>query len=355
MAAAPVTDYRHVLRERTPLIDLRAPAEFARGAFPHAVNLPLLDDTERAAVGTRYRERGQAAAIALGESLVAGATRTGRIDAWRQFVAEHPSTHLYCWRGGLRSRIAQQWLGECGVEVPRIGGGYRALRRTCIEAIDEFACSERILVIGGRTGSGKTVLLQTVAGAVDLEALANHRGSAFGAMRTAQPPPIAFENALGIELLRRPAGTVLLEDESRTIGRLAVPEPLHRAMQRAPLVVLEVSRHKRAEHIFDEYVAAPLRSGVDPGDLKLRFEAATDRIRRRLGGVRHLAVRRAIEAAFTGSAGASDRHVEWIELLLEWYYDPMYDYQLQGKQTRIVARGDAATIQTYLARAFTAD
>jgi len=355
MAAGSVTDYRHVLCERTPLIDLRAPAEFARGAFPYAVNLPLLDDAERAAVGTRYRERGQAAAIELGESLVAGATRAGRVEAWRRFVARHPSTHLYCWRGGLRSRIAQQWLAECGVEVPRIDGGYRALRRTCIEAIDAFALSQRSIVIGGRTGSGKTALLKTFVGAVDLEALANHRGSAFGAMHTAQPAPIAFENTLGIELLRRPSGPVLLEDESRTIGRLAVPESLHGAMQRAPLIVLEVSRRERAAHIHDEYVAEPLRRGIAARELQQRFCAATDRIRRRLGGVRHLAVRRAIDAAFADAPSNRDRHIEWIELLLEWYYDPMYDYQLEGKRARIVERGDAATIRTYLAKALAID
>ena len=148
---------------------------------------------------------------------------------------------------------------------------------------------------------------------------------------------------------------MLLEDESRTIGRLAVPESLHGAMQRAPLVVLEASRRERAAHIHDEYVAEPLRCGIAATELRLRFCAATDRIRRRLGGVRHLAVRRAIDAAFADAPSDRDRHIEWIELLLEWYYDPMYDYQLQGKQTRIVARGDAATIQTYLARAFTAD
>ena len=127
-----VADHRRILREGLPLIDLRAPTEFALGAFPGAVNLPLLTDAERAAVGTRYKQCGQQAAIALGEELVSGATRTERIDSWRTFIATHPGTLLYCWRGGLRSQIAQEWLRDSGVEVARIAGGYKTLRRTCL-------------------------------------------------------------------------------------------------------------------------------------------------------------------------------------------------------------------------------
>jgi tRNA 2-selenouridine synthase len=115
-----VADHRRILREGLPLIDLRAPTEFGLGAFPGAVNLPLLTDAERAAVGTRYKQCGQQAAIALGEELVSGATRTERVDSWRTFIATHPGTLLYCWRGGLRSQVAQNWLRDSGVEVARI-------------------------------------------------------------------------------------------------------------------------------------------------------------------------------------------------------------------------------------------
>src|SRR5262249_43518466 len=148
---------------------------------PSAINLPLLTDSERAAIGTHYKAHGQQAAIELGESLVSGDTRAARIDAWRTFVAAHPTAMLYCWRGGLRSQIAQDWLREAGVAVPRVAGGYKALRRTCMVAIDEFSASARLLVVGGRTGSGKTELLGAFANSIDLERLANHRGSAFGA------------------------------------------------------------------------------------------------------------------------------------------------------------------------------
>ena len=349
MAERIVADHRRVLREGLPLIDLRAPAEFALGAFPGAVNLPLLTDAERAAVGTRYKQCGQQAAIALGEELVSGAARIARIDAWRGFVAAHPGTLLYCWRGGLRSQIAQQWLRDSGIDIGRIAGGYKVLRRTCLRAIEEFCATTPLLVIAGRTGSGKTELLNEFEAAIDLELLVNHRGSAFGSTATAQPTPIAFENRLAIEMLGamgRPR--VIVEDESRTIGRLALPDALHAAMQAAPLVVLEVPRHERARRIHREYIEAPLTDGTSATQLRERFCNALDRIRRRLGGLRHARMRELVEAAFDHDPANATPHLVWIEQLLEWYYDPMYDHQLTAKQGRIVRTGDRAAISAYL-------
>ncbi len=352
MGGRTVADHRRVLREGLPLIDLRAPAEFALGAFPGAVNLPLLTDAERAAIGTRYKECGQQAAIALGEDLVSGEVRSARIDAWRNFVATHPGTLLYCWRGGLRSQIAQEWLRDCGVDVARITGGYKALRRTCLAAIDEFCATTPLLVIAGRTGSGKTDLLNEFDAVIDLERLVNHRGSAFGSMATAQPTPIAFENRLAIEMMKVIGlPRVVVEDESRTIGRLALPDPLHAAMQAAPLVVLEVPRHERAARIYREYVEVPLSDGTQPQQLRDRFANALDRIQRRLGGLRHSQVTELLEAAFGNDPRGETAHIKWIERLLEWYYDPMYDHQLTAKQSRIVRTGDHATIAAYLQQA----
>jgi tRNA 2-selenouridine synthase len=350
-AAAIVADYRRVLRERLPLIDLRAPTEFARGAFAHAVNLPLLTDSERAAVGTRYKACGQQAAIALGEELVAGGTRAARIEAWHSFVTTHPTALLYCWRGGLRSAIAQDWLHAAGVEIGRVAGGYKALRQTCLNVIQAFSAGQRLLVLGGRTGSGKTALLREFERAVDLEALAKHRGSAFGATASPQPTPIGFENELAVELLNKTSPRpVLLEDESRTIGRLAVPDALHAAMQAAPIVVLDVPRSERAQHIFREYVEAPVCSGADLARIHQRFVHAVDRIRRRLGGLRHASIRTAIDSAFAAQPISTELHLAWISLLLEWYYDPMYDHQLTAKQGRVTLRGDRTTVAAHLRR-----
>jgi len=350
MAERIVADHRRVLRDHVPLIDLRAPTEFAQGAFPAAVNLPLLTDAERAAVGTRYKACGQQAAIELGHSLVAGATRAARIDAWRAFIAANPSALLYCWRGGLRSQIAQDWLREAGLDVARIRGGYKALRRVCIGVIEEFSASTRLLVLGGRTGSGKTELLNAFDASIDLERLANHRGSAFGAAFSPQPTPIAFENGLAIAMLRVPSRTaVLFEDESRTIGRLALPDALHTALQAAPVAVLDVGRQERAARILRDYVEAPLGSGIAPERLQARFVAANDRIARRLGGLRHARVKQSIDDAFASTSPHA--HLTWIEQLLEWYYDPMYDHQLTSKKSRVIVQGDATVVRDFLANA----
>lgn len=339
---------RAILSSGVPLIDVRAPAEFARGAFPGAINLPLLDDEQRAAVGKCYRREGQPAAVALGERLVSGAIRERRLAAWCNAAVGHPDSRFYCWRGGLRSQTVQRWLGEAGVSVALIDGGFKALRATCLAVIEEFAEASRLLVLGGRTGSGKTELLNSLPRSLDLEGFANHRGSAFGARPTPQPTPIDFENALATGLLRHdPASSLLVEDESRTIGRLAVPESLHAAMQRAPLIILEVETAERSAHIWREYVDAPLVAGGDPAVLAGGYLASSDRIKRRLGGLRHAEVRRLMDAAF---ATDNDQHAHqrWIEALLSGYYDPMYDYQLAKKQARILFRGDRDAVRDYL-------
>ena len=355
MSGGTIADHRRVLIEGFPLIDLRAPAEFALGAFPGAVNLPLLTDAERAAIGTRYKTCGQTAAIALGEVLVSGATRRTRIDAWRAHIDTHPGSLLYCWRGGLRSQIAQQWLQEAGVAVARIEGGYKALRSTCLDAIDAFCASPRLLVLAGRTGSGKTDLLREFDASIDLEQLVNHRGSAFGSAFTPQPTPISFENTLAIELMRkRSHPCLLIEDESRTIGRLALPIALHAAMQAAPLAVIEVSRDERVQRIHHEYVDGPLRAGVTAAELHRRFVDAVDRIRRRLGGQRHADVRSAINTAFGSGVTGSGLHLTWIGMLLDWYYDPMYDHQLMTKHGRIAAAGDRPAIRDFVRGRLTA-
>ena len=352
-----VSDHAAVLADGAPLIDLRSPAEFRRGAFPGAVNVPLLTDAEREQVGIRYKHGGRDAAIALGNTLVSDDVKAARLTEWQRIVDEHPDTMLYCWRGGLRSETVQGWLAETGRHVPRIGGGYRALRRCCIEALGR---RREWLVVGGRTGVGKTVIVKQVPDSIDLEGLANHRGSAFGKRRTPQPTPISFENALAVELLRRNTRTgsrkdapqssrrgsgstpTVVEDESRTIGRLAIPERVYTDMQAAPIVLVESDRQARIENIYREYVV----EADDREQLREALETALDNIRRRLGGARHREVRDRMGRAF--EAGDAEAHRDWIGMLLDWYYDPMYDYQIGKKTHRIVFRGDANAVRDYL-------
>ena len=333
-------DYAGLLTSQTPLIDLRAPAEFARGALPGAINLPLLTDDERHQVGIRHKQDGPLAAFELGERLVSGAVRAARLRGWTAFLDAHPNAVLYCWRGGARSQIVQTWLSEQGRDVARLAGGYKALRQFCLA---ELEMPRQWVVLGGRAGSAKTELLQEIPGHVDLEGLANHRGSAFGGRATPQPTPIDFENALAVALAQRGrAGTLAVEDESRTIGRLAIPQAVFGAMQAAPLVVVEVPREARIDHIVQGYALAPDAS-------QARLTAALDNIARRLGSERHQRAREAMAAAFVDGSAAA--HRRWVSMLLDWYYDPMYDHQLEQKRDRIVFRGDAMAAKAQLLRA----
>lgn len=126
-----ITDYRDIFLNDRPMMDTRAPVEFVKGAFPGVVNLPLMTDDERQRVGTCYKQQGQQAAIVLGHELVSGAIKAERVEQWAQFARANPDGYLYCFRGGLRSQIVQQWLHEAGLDYPRVGGGYKAMRTFC--------------------------------------------------------------------------------------------------------------------------------------------------------------------------------------------------------------------------------
>ena len=230
-------DFERLVRDQRPLIDTRAPVEFQAGAFPGAVNLPLMTDEERSAVGTCYKEQGNEAAVKLGHALVNETVRRPRIQAWANFYRAHPDALLYCFRGGQRSEIAQRWLYEYeGMVIPRLRGGYKALRRFLIEQLQRRIPTKlkglRRFVMSGRTGSGKTRLLARIDHKIDLEALANHRGSAFGRHIDPQPTQIDFENRLAYALIQfcaKPNPYLVFEDEGRNIGRLYLPQPTFEA------------------------------------------------------------------------------------------------------------------------------
>ena len=187
MNIVPESEFRQLFLTNHPLMDVRAPAEFVKGAFPQAINLPLMNDSERTKVGTCYKQQGQQAAIELGHALVNGNIKQQRIDAWCQHIQQQPNSFLYCFRGGLRSQLTQQWLQHAGINIPYVQGGYKAMRAFLIKTIDSAPEKNQILVISGSTGSGKTEFIHQRKDAIDLEGIANHRGSSFGSQITAQP------------------------------------------------------------------------------------------------------------------------------------------------------------------------
>jgi tRNA 2-selenouridine synthase len=360
MALPQIDDFRTVVTEHRPLIDTRAPVEFAKGSFPGAVNLPLMNDEERAQVGTTYKQQGNAAAVALGHRLVSGTIRAERIAAWVDFVERHPDAILFCWRGGQRSKIVQEWLYEAGHTVPRLHGGYKAFRNYLIDESLRLARTKETLLLGGRTGSGKTRILKRFDDAVDLEGLANHRGSSFGRYATPQPTQIAFENALAYAQIRHDAAghrRLLLEDESRNIGHRYIPHALFEIWQSAPVVIVDVPLEQRVEITFEEYVlhaqadyARAVAEGETPYPWIEVMHHNFTRIRKRLGDERYRRLKERLDAAWDHQIRTGDptQHRDWIEPLLREYYDPMYDYQIARKTERIVFRGETEAVYDYL-------
>ncbi|WP_343595523.1 tRNA 2-selenouridine(34) synthase MnmH [Pseudomonas sp.] len=355
------TDFRQLFLNDAPMMDMRAPIEFAKGAFPGTVNLPLMNDQERQKVGTCYKQQGQAAAITLGHQLVSGAVLRERLHAWVSFAQKHPDGYLYCARGGLRSMLVQNVLrDEAGIDYPRIKGGYKAMRNFLLNTTQQAVEQCDFILVGGLTGSGKTDVLHQLGNALDLEGHANHRGSSFGKRATAQPAQIDFENKLAVDVLKKRARGIdqfVLEDEGRIVGSCMVPLELYKGMQRYPLVWLEDSFENRVGRLLRDYginLCAEFidRYGEDQGRhlYAERLTQSMGNIRKRLGGERHQRMSELLRQALEEQlrSGEVDLHRGWLEVLLKEYYDPMYAYQREAKAERIEFAGDAVEVREYL-------
>jgi len=348
-----IADLHELLRTQPPMLDLRSPSEFAQAHIPGAVNIPLLDDEQREAVGTCYKQKGEEAALALGDQLISGEVKEARLKHWGEWVAQHPDGVLFCWRGGLRSRLTQQAIQTLGCSVPRAVGGYQMLRRELLSEIENIPQGEGFGVVSGRTGTGKTDVLHQLSHQIDLEGFANHKGSAFGLGATPQPTQVNFENRIGLKLLQRDsAKRYWFEDESLLIGRCSLPKALHEALRTYPAVELVSSVEGRVDRLLKDYVVDRLKEyrevhGEDYWDV---YESSVfsqfDRIKKRLGGLRHSELRAKIETALHQHRVNNDMsaHREWISYLLTDYYDPMYDYQQEKKGREIIFRGEFSAV-----------
>lgn len=355
-----ITDLPQLFLNDIPMLDVRAPVEFSGGAFPVSSNIPLLNDDERHQIGICYKENGQQAAIALGHQLVSGAVRDARMAAWSRWVADHPNGVLYCFRGGLRSQTVQQWLDQAGVAVPLVSGGYKAMRRFLLEESERLIHSLPLVIVCGRTGTGKTRVIEALPNSIDLEGIAHHRGSAFGRRPGGQPSQIDFENRLAVALLKQslPGHTqIVLEDESRLIGRCHLPLSLQERIKDGARVLIDESLDSRVDVTLEDYVLAPLAEyqqhfGDESALSQLGEEllAGLDRIQKRLGGTRHRELRELLVQALQLQAdhGNCEAHRHWIAPLLRDYYDPMYDYMLQQRHGPILFQGSRAEVQHWL-------
>ncbi|MFK5986996.1 MAG: tRNA 2-selenouridine(34) synthase MnmH [Pseudomonadota bacterium] len=347
--------------KNTPLMDVRAPIEFTEGAFPMASNYPLLNDLQRHEIGIKYKQAGQDEAIKLGLKLAGTTIKQQRIDSWSEFIRKNPDAYLYCFRGGLRSKTTQQWLRNEGINIPLIEGGYKAMRRYLLEQLEQQVSSFNFYILGGQTGTGKTEVLQHIKNSVDLEGLANHRGSSFGSYVKAQPSQINFENNLAIELLKKHQqqyNSIVLEDEGFLIGHRLVPKFLFEKMKQMPLIVLQRSIQERVSITLNDYIISNYQDYLslykDNANevFKQDLKASLDRIKKRLGGQRHKFLASLMDEAIQSHFDNNDfsGYQQVIKLLMLEYYDPMYQYQLDKKQDRVIFKGNEDEVLLFISK-----
>jgi len=303
------------LAETNPVIDVRSPSEFNTGHIPGAYNIPLFNDTERAIVGTKYRKEGHIKAILEGIRL-SGTSMHLKLEQ-ALGISGNGKLLVHCWRGGMRSE-AMAWLFSLGdIETIILDGGYKSYRHF---VLDKLSANRKMIILGGLTGSGKTHVLKYLKESgrqvVDLEGLANHKGSAFGSLgQLPQPSSEHFSNLLFDKLNQTDQNEpVWLEDESRNIGTVFMPEEFYLNMQLNPAIILLMDIKTRLPRLIEEY------SGYSPDELS----ASVLKISKRLGGDR---AKEAAEAIHKGDFSRA------IEITLQ-YYDKSYLYGLKRKQDK---------------------
>jgi tRNA 2-selenouridine synthase len=305
--------------EDIPVIDVRTPAEFTKGHIPGAINMPLFSDEERSVVGKLYKNEGRDVAVLKGLEFVGPKIKNFASEA--RHVAKNSSVLVHCWRGGMRSESMAWLFRTAGLKVSVLEGGYkayRALYRHQVQSTDW-----KFVVLGGPTGSGKTDVLKALTDldeqVLDLEGLANHKGSAFGALgQLPQPSSEQFENNIH-QMFRQfdPFRVVWVEGESHTIGHVYVPDILFDKLMHAPLVMFELDRNRRLDRLVREY-------GCFSKDLLAR---SVQKIQKRLGGLK-------TKEALTALEDGDYRTVADITL---GYYDKGYAKSLGQRNKPVLS------------------
>jgi len=294
------------------IVDARSESEYALDRLPGAVNWPSLNDAERASVGTEYKQVSPFAAKKRGAALVAR-NIAAHIERHVLELPREWSPLVYCWRGGQRSNSLSLVLSQIGFRVHLLEGGYQAFRRAVVTALDALPATISFVVVCGTTGSGKSLLLRALAErgeqVLDLEALANHRGSVLGLVPgEAQPSQKAFDTAVWDGLRRLdPARPVFIESESAKVGDLRVPGALVERMRNAPCLWLDLPTDARVALLLREYEF---------------FVRDVDAFCSRLDALRVLRGHEAVDAWQEAARGGRIESV--VRDLLVTHYDPIY-------------------------------
>jgi len=316
----PINDF---LKEAntSPIIDVRSPSEFVQGHIPNAINVPLFDDIERARIGTAYKQIGKDTAIKIGYEIA-----NPKIDAFLQKIKLISSSYsnsnsilVHCWRGGMRSANFADLLVKNGYKTHTLIKGYKAYRNFTLEY---FNNDFNIMIVGGETGSGKTEILkhisQTGEQVIDLERIANHKGSAFGALgEIEQPTTEQFENYLCAEFLKMNSKKrIWLEDESVNIGKVHIPAALWASMKKSPILRVSIPKSLRVKRLVEDY-------GTFSKD---ELKACVLKISKRLGG-QHVA--HALEEL-------EKNNLDVVADITLNYYDKAYNYNHEKRMMKDV-------------------
>jgi len=298
------------------IIDVRSPAEYEHAHIPGALTLPLFDNEQRAMIGTTYKKQSREAAIKAGLPLFGNKMlpMIETVEAWikdrqKENDLTKPTIYLHCWRGGMRSAAVAWLLDLYGYKVVQLIGGYKAYRNWVLE---QFTIPYSLKVVGGYTGSGKTEILHALKeknyAVIDLEGLANHKGSAYGAIgQLPQPSQEMFENIVAKKLFEenKNNNSIWIEDESQRIGTVLIPTPLFHLMRSSPCYFITIPFEQRLNFIMEGYGSFDPKSLIE----------ATMRIQKRLGG---LETKTAVDYITAGSLK------EAFSILLK-YYDKWYE------------------------------
>jgi len=306
-----------VLRKSLPVVDVRSQGEFQEGHVRAAINIPLLNNEECIAVGTDYKQKGQQQAIKTGFRLVG--PRLLDIINEAEKVTDNKELLVHCWRGGMRSNNFSQFVGMAGIKTHALKGGYKAYRH---QALESFKKPFDLMLLTGCTGSGKSEVLRALKSkgeqVLDLESLANHKGSAFGGLFMPPQPTTEqfqnelFEEILALDLTKR----IWVEDESIAIGKIFLPNDFWKQMAQSPLIEMDVAKQVRVQRLVEEYGSA------NPEE----FLAIMGKIVTKLGGQHY---KHAKEKLAEGDMTAV------IDILLT-YYDKAYLRSIEKRRGKVI-------------------
>jgi tRNA 2-selenouridine synthase len=312
------------LKKGFKLVDVRTKEEFEEFHIPGAINVPLFTKEEREEVSKVYYERGEKEARLFALKLV-GPKLYEIVSRIREVKEKNGQVAVYCWRGGMRSLAVATICNLTGIHVFRLKGGYRAFRQFILRRIEEISENLKVVVLYGPTGVGKTRILRELKEegypVIDLEGLAGHRGSVFGGIGLTQPSQKMFDSLLWQELEKfKNSPYVLVEGESKKIGKLFIPEPFWRAMERGKKLLLTLPLEERVKVSMKDYGV-----GKFPPEVYLR---ALSRIKKILGDEKYAHIRALIEA---------ENYEEAVRELMVNYYDKLYSRSTPEVQYKIKA------------------